>query len=176
VSRVWPAPAWSSTVASGDEPRPRPRVVVAGLGSEYRRDDGAGPAVATRTVEQAPTTDDIGPLADPLDLLGRWDRAGLAIVIDAMRSGATPGTVRVVELTGTEVRSSPGVTSTHGISLSGVLRLAQAVDQAPVRVVVVGIEGDDFGRGLGLSPAVDAAIPVAVREVVALIKEVQACA
>jgi hydrogenase maturation protease len=166
----------ASTVAPRRETRTLPRVVVAGVGSEYRRDDGAGPAVAARTVEQSPATHDIGPVVDPLDLLGRWDRADLAIVIDAMRSGAAPGTVRVLELTGTAVVSSPGVTSTHGISLSGVLRLAQVIDQAPRRVVVVGIEGDDFGRGLGLSPAVTAAIPVAVQNVVDLIKEVQACA
>jgi hydrogenase maturation protease len=146
------------------------------MGSEYRRDDGAGPVVAARIVEEAPTTHDVGPVVDPLDLLGRWDHADLAIVIDAMCSGAPPGTVRVLELTGTTVTASPGVTSTHGISLLGALRLAQAVDQAPGRVVAVGIEGDDFGKGLGLSPAVDAAIPVAVRKVVDLIKEVQACA
>jgi hydrogenase maturation protease len=166
----------ASAVAPRHGSRALPRVVVAGVGSEYRRDDGAGPAVAARTVEQSPATHDIGPVVDLLDLLGRWDRADLAIVIDAMRSGEAPGTVRVLELTGTAVGSSPGVTSTHGISLSGVLRLAQVIDQAPGRVVVVGIEGDDFGRGLGLSPAVTAAIPVAVQKVVDLIKEVQACA
>ncbi len=70
----------------------------------------------------------------------------------------------------------PGTTSTHGIGLPGVLRLAQALDQAPARVVVVGIEGEDFGRGTGLSPAVHAAVPVAVASVVELIKEAQACA
>ena len=165
-----------STVASRHEPGSRPRVVIAGVGSEYRRDDGAGPVVAARTVAEVPATHLIGPIVDPLDLLGRWDGADLAVVIDAMRSGAPPGTVRMFELTETSVSSTPGVTSTHGISLSGVLRLAQAIDQAPDRVVFVGIEGDDFGRGPGLSSAVDAAIPVAVREVVDLIREVQACA
>ena len=67
-------------------------------------------------------------------------------------------------------------TSTHGIGLAGVLRLARAVGHAPGRVVVVGIEGDDFGRGPGLSPAVDAAVPGAVRRVVELISEVRPCA
>jgi len=153
--------------------RTGPRVVVAGVGSVYRRDDGAGPAVAARSVAETPATIDIGPIVDPLDLLGRWDGADLAIVVDAIRSGGVPGTVRVLDLTGW---SSPGVTSTHGIGVVGVLRLARALDQAPARVVVVGIEGEDFGRGTGLSPAVDAAIPAAVRSVVDLIKEVQACA
>jgi len=72
--------------------------------------------------------------------------------------------------------SSPGVTSTHGIGVAGVLRLARALDRAPRRVVVVGIEGEDFGRGTGLSPAVVAAVPAAVRRIVDLIEEVQACA
>ena len=153
--------------------RERPGVVVAGLGNEYRRDDGAGSVVAALIVSQT-VVRDVGPVIDPLDLLGRWDGADLAIVIDAIRSGSAPGTVRIVDLTtGSE---SHGVTSTHGISLSGVLRLAQTVGRAPARVIIVGIEGADFGNGPGLSPAVELAVPEAVRKVVDLIKEVQICA
>jgi hydrogenase maturation protease len=154
--------------------RPRPCIVVAGLGTEYRRDDGVGPVIAARTVVQVPETRDIGPIVDPLDLLGRWDGADLAIVIDALCSGSIPGSVRVVDLTAKGASTS--TTSTHGINLSGVLRLARVVDQAPARVIVVGIEGTDFGKGTGFSPAVDAAIPEAVGVVVDLIKEVYACA
>ena len=52
--------------------------------------------------------------------------------IDAIRSGAPPGTVRVVELTRRSgAGGSTDATSTHGIGLAGVLRLAQAVGQAP---------------------------------------------
>jgi hydrogenase maturation protease len=157
-----------------------PRVVVAGLGSEYRRDDGAGPLVAARAVEEAGVGSDIGPLTDPLDLLGAWDDADLAIVVDAVRSGSAPGTLRVVDLWGGTDADAPtdrsGTTSTHGIGLASVLRLARAVGHAPTRVVVVGIEGEDFGRGTGLSPAVDAAVLVAVRQVVELMSEVRTCA
>ena len=153
--------------------RSRPGIVVAGLRNEYRRDDGAGPVTAARIVAQLPA-EDIGPIVDPLDLLGRWDNADLAIVIDAVRSGSTPGSVRVVELPSGD--GGHGKTSTHGISLGGVWRLAQAVGRAPARVIVVGIEGVDFGNGPGLSAAVDAAIPVAVQRAVALIKEVHPCA
>jgi len=150
------------------------RVVVAGLGNEYRRDDGAGPAVAARTVGLLPAVDDVGPLADPLDLLGRWDGADLAIVIDAVRSGAVPGTVRVLDLGAP--RPGSGATSTHGIGLAGVLRLARVVGRAPARVVVVGIEGDDFGHGTGLSAAVGAAVGEAADRVIELIEEAVACA
>jgi len=154
-----------------------PLVVVAGLGSEYRRDDGAGPLVAARAVEEAGTGRDVGPITDPLDLLGVWDGADLAVVVDAVQSGAAPGTVYVVELGGVGgVPYGPSATtSTHGIGLAGVVRLSRAVGAAPDRVVVVGIEGEDFGRGTGLSPAVEAALAGAVGRVVDLIGEVRTC-
>jgi hydrogenase maturation protease len=144
------------------------------LGNEFRRDDGAGQVVAARAVGEVSGVQDMGPQVDPLALLGRWDGSDLAIVIDATRGAGTPGDVRVVDLASTS--EHPGATSTHGISLSGVLRLARAVDRAPARVVVVGIEGADFGKGQGLSPAVASAVPAAVRRVVELIEAAQRCA
>jgi hydrogenase maturation protease len=170
VSRPDPGPG-GAVVADA----PRPRVVVAGLGNEYRRDDGAGPRVACAVAARAPGVVDVGPVAEPLDLLGRWDAADLAIVIDAIRSGVLPGTVRVVDLTAVS-GGDDSATSTHGIGLRGVLRLAQAVGDAPRQVVVVGIEGDEFGQGTGLSPAVEAAVESAVRTVQDLIREVTSCA
>jgi len=155
------------------EQRRSPHVVVAGLGNEYRRDDGAGLLVAAGIAGRT-GAEDIGPIVDPLDLLGRWDNADVAIVIDAIRSGSAPGTVQLIELSAES--AGPPVTSTHGISLARVLRLAEIVGHRPQRLIVVGIEGADFGNGRGLSPAVAAALPVAVQTVVAVIEEVHSCA
>ncbi|MGO9197729.1 MAG: hydrogenase maturation protease [Acidimicrobiales bacterium] len=156
------------------------RIVVAGIGNEYRRDDGVGPLVAARAVEEIGTARNVGPLVDPLDLLGHWDGADLAVVIDAVHSGTAPGNICVVDLepAGAERDASDrraGATSTHGIGLPGVWRLARAIDRAPSRVVIVGIEGEDFGSGSGLSPAVERAVPRAVHQVVDLIREVRVC-
>ena len=113
---------------------------------------------------------DLGPIADPLDLLGLWDDADLAVVIDAVRTGAEPGTVPA-HRAGHRDAGDPGGpgpsggTSTHGIGLAGVLRLARAVGSCPERVVVVGIEGDDFGQGEGLTPRSPRAVPHAARHV-----------
>jgi hydrogenase maturation protease len=163
---------------------PGPRVVLAGLGSPYRRDDAAGQLVAERAAALRRGTDVIGPLADPLDLLGLWDGADLAVIIDAVRSGRPPGTVSILELEPSEpTPTAPGgateasrAASTHGIGLAGVLRLARAVGGAPRRVVVVGIEGEDFAHGVGLSPAVASALPGAVGIVVGLIEGHPPCA
>ena len=149
-------------------------VVVAGMGSEYRRDDGAGPAVARIVATLAGDTVDIGPLGEPLDLLGRWDGAELAVLVDATRGGAQPGSVVVHDLDALAAGGSPapahgelvsGGSSTHGIGLVAALAIARAAGRAPGRVVVVGIEGREFGFGVEMSPAVQAAIPEAVQTV-----------
>jgi hydrogenase maturation protease len=159
------------------------RVLVGGFGSPYRHDDGVGPLVAEQIIHDTTDVQLVGPFSDPLDLLGHWDQADLVVLIDATRSGACAGTIHVVEM-GNGVPVSDeiiddrqlGPTSTHGIGLAGVLRLARAVDRAPRRVVVVGIEGQSFDVGEGLSPAVSQCVPQAVRRVKELIEEVLSCA
>jgi len=159
-------------------------VVVAGVGSPYRLDDGAGPAVASAVAARLPAAVDIGPIAEPLDLLGRWDGAELAVLVDATRSGSPPGTVQIIDLdrsgtgagTGTGGRAPSGTTSTHGVGLAGAIRLARALEEAPPRIVVVGIEGERFGDGEGLSPAVRASVAEAVRLVLSFVEEVHPCA
>ena len=182
---------------------PTARVVVAGLGSEHRHDDGAGPIVAQLVADMVPEVRAVGPLDDPLDLLGRWEGAELVVVVDALRSGRPPGSIVVVELTapleanavddgaldgrGAEPalgagRPSAGasapatVTSTHGIGLASLWHLARVIGDAPRRVVVVGIEAELFGAGVGLSPAVAAAIPDAAERVAELVGAVARCA
>jgi len=126
-----------------------PRVIVAGFGSVDRGDDRRRPVVAARVAAISSTTRDVGPLSEPLDLLDYCDGVDLGVVVDAVRSNAKPGTVRVVEMNveariddGEVDALADGVTSTHGIGLAGVLRLARAVGRAPSRLVVVGVEGE----------------------------------
>lgn len=135
------------------------RVVVAGIGNEYRSDDGAGPAVANYVASRAPGVVESRVVSEPLDLLGTWDEADLAVVVDATRSGSEPGTVQVVDLgDGEDTGAYLGTVSTHGLDLARVLRLARAIGRAPVRVVVVGVEGANFEDGPDLSAAVNGAV------------------
>jgi hydrogenase maturation protease len=155
-------------------------VVVAGLGSAYRGDDAVGPLVAELFASVNCGVRDVGPLEEPLDLLGRFDGADLAIVIDAVRSGAPIGTVRVVDVdlaySHDDGLAEPPVTSTHGIGLVGVLRLARAVGRAPRRLVLVAVEGEAFELGSAMSVAVSSAVPEALRAVTTLIERNEQCA
>lgn len=187
-----------------------PRVVVVGMGSEWRRDDGIGPAVVAtfaRAVGErfAGSCRVVAPLADPFDLLGHWDDVELAVVVDATRTGLSPGTISVLDLDAEvsslrdsgpgphpertthmgpdradeAVRWVPGArgsSSTHGVGLTGVLRLARAIGSAPARTVVVGVEGEDFGQGENLSPSVARVVDEAVGLVVEIVEETLECA
>lgn len=168
-----------------------PVVVVVGMGSEWRRDDGVGLAVARRVAEftearALPNCRVVAPLGDPLDLLGHWDGANLAVVVDATRSELAPGTISRIEFedpdqvasaeSGSDRGPGLGRSSTHGIGLVGVLRLARAVQQAPARTVVIGVEGEDFRQGSELSSAVVAAVDKAATCVLELVEEALKCA
>lgn len=160
---------------------PAPAVVV-GIGSELRHDDGVGPAVARLVGVAVPgAAIKVHAAADPTELLDAWEGARLAVVVDATRSGATPGTVRVLELGdgagGADAgRVGGGVSGTHAIGFGATLALARALGRAPARVVVVAVEGAEFGAGVGLSPAVAAAVPEAASRVLEIVEGVTACA
>jgi len=152
-------------------------VLVAGLGNEYRSDDGAGPAVAAYVADRAGGTVDARVIGEPLDLLGKWDGVRLCVVVDATRSGAPAGTVQLVDL-GESGGADPGAgaMSTHGMDLPRVLQLARAIGRAPQRVVVVGIEGEVFTDGVGLGAIVTAAVAEAGELVLQLVDGAVSCA
>lgn len=158
-----------------------PRAVVAGFGSRDRHDDGVGPLVAD-ALAPVDGVHVVGPLSDPLDLLGHWNQADVAIVVDATDSGSAPGTVRIIELLANDDAATDledvgaSVTSTHGLGLAAVWRLSRAIGQGPSRVVIVGVEGECFDVGEGVSESVRDALPTAVNAVERLVSEVATCA
>ncbi len=147
------------------------RVVLAAVGAEFRGDDGAGPAVLDR-VGELDGVDMLGALASPLDLLGAWDGADLAIVIDAVVGMDPPGGVCVIDV---DMASAPGVSgrtrstaSSHGLGVIDALRIARAMGRAPERVLLVGVSGGDFEGRARLGPATSRVVEQAARRVVEL--------
>lgn len=86
------------------------------------------------------------------------------IVIDAMRSGAPPGTIR--RLTAGEVEAAPGLLSSHGFGLAEALALARALGALPPRLIVFGVELAQAHPGAGLSAPVRAAIPGVLERII----------
>ena len=139
-------------------------VVVIGIGNSYRRDDGVGPAVAA--VVEARAAPGVRVLSDTGDLCGildAWADARLAVVVDAaVATPSVPGRIHRCTITGLQAASA---VSSHGVHISTVLALGQAVDRMPADMVLFAIEVSETGYGVGLSPTVAAAIPHAVAAV-----------
>lgn len=133
--------------------------VVIGLGNSYRRDDGIGPAVAGAVDElRLPGVRVIGCATETTAILDAWERARLAVVVDAA-AGESPGRVRCCGL-GELVE--PHAVSSHELNLRQTYDLAVELGRAPDSVVVVTVDIADAGHGRGLSAQVAAALPAAV--------------
>ncbi len=147
------------------------RVVLIGVGSPYRRDDGVGWIVAEAAAQRLGGDVEVRQSdGEPARLLDAWAGMDLAVVIDAMHSGAEPGTVRLLEPGDEPVPGRSRVPmGSHALGILHAETLARALGQLPRRLVVVGIEADETGFGEGLSPRVAAAVDPAAALVARLV-------
>ncbi len=138
--------------------RPGGRVVVIGVGNEYRRDDGLGPHVVARLQDRVPLgVELVISDGEPADLLEAWDGARLAVVVDAVRGvPPVPGRLHRLVLNATEEIPATPVIS-HGLGVEAAAALAAALDRLPARLIVHAAEVADTTQGVGLSPEVAAA-------------------
>ena len=141
-----------------EEAQLRGRVVVIGVGNEFRRDDGAGPRLVAGLRQRAPADVDFRVSdGDPAGIIEAWDGATLAIVVDAVRIDPTaPG--RLYRLILDRDRPVPdSAVSSHGLGLGEAIGLAQVLGRMPARLIVHAVEAGDVGLGTGLTPPVAAA-------------------
>jgi hydrogenase maturation protease len=142
-----------------------PRVVI-GVGNEFRRDDGVGPLVLAELEKSDLPPDVTLTLSDgePTQLFEAWTGAAIAVVIDAvMCEPSTPGKVHRTTLTGGSLTGMAA--STHGLGIPEAVQLADALDLAPLELVVYAVEAGDLGFGVGLSDPVARAVPEVVQAV-----------
>lgn len=140
-----------------------PRVLVAGVGNLLLRDDGFGPEVARQLAL---------PGGDPLpagvhvvdygirgmhlayDLLEGWDTL---VIVDAMPViGGSPGEVRLVRVRTEDL--GHGDLDAHGMDPVAVLGGITALGGTLPPTYVVGCHPATVEEGIGLSPAVAAAV------------------
>ncbi|NUT54028.1 MAG: hydrogenase maturation protease [Saccharothrix sp.] len=138
--------------------------VVVGVGNEFRRDDGVGPAVA-RAVARLGVPAEISD-GDPVRLMEAWGQAEVVVVVDAIRcTPARPGHVHRVSVAG----AGEPATSSHGFGVPEAVELARVLDRLPRRLVVLAVEVSDVAFGSGLSTPVAAAVPALVDEVLRVV-------
>jgi hydrogenase maturation protease len=125
-------------------------LILIGVGNEWRRDDGAGLAVARHAGGVAHE----GECSPLLDL---WAGHDEVVLVDAAASGGDPGTVQRLDASDRPLPARTLRSSTHAFGVPEAIELARSLGRLPGRVTVYGIEGADFSPGAGLSPAVERA-------------------
>jgi hydrogenase maturation protease len=155
----------------------KPRILIIGVGNEYRRDDAAGLHVA-RHLKQMSLPDDVTVVESDggMEILEVWRDAETVILIDAVRSGAAVGTIHRFDAAAQGIpRSILAQCSTHALSLVDAIEIARSLNQIPSSLIVYGIEGKQFEGGTGLSPEVERAAGKAATCVLGEIPENPRC-
>ncbi|CAI9404167.1 hydrogenase maturation protease [Nocardioides sp. T2.26MG-1] len=150
--------------------------LVVGLGDPARGDDGVGFAIARAVAARALPGVSVLVRRDPATLLDLWCGHAPVVVVDAVRSGAAPGTTHRLVVgpgqpplpAGSWASSGRG---THAFGLAAVVELARALHRLPEQLVVIGVEAASFGHGDPLSDPVRQAVPAVADLVVELLSE-----
>jgi hydrogenase maturation protease len=139
------------------------RVMVAGIGNIFLTDDGFGSEVARRLAG--------GPLPDGVSVVDYGIR-GLhlaydlidgyeaLVVVDALPGTGSPGDLSVLEIGPDDL--GEGELDAHGMAPVAVLASLGSLGASLPRTYLIGCQPADVGEGMGLTPAVAAAVDGAV--------------
>jgi len=152
-------------------------VLVLGLGNELLGDDGFGPVlireIAWKYCESASEVECLDGGTQGLALLGRICRRKALIILDALMAGQAPGTVSVFAGEGILQRSSHCSTTAHEGNAGELLAAARLLQELPEQIFLVGMEPETVRTHLGLTKAVEDALPTALERACQLIESVR---
>lgn len=142
-------------------------IVVIGIGNALCGDDAVGLVVARKLKEKARAEVRIVEArGETTALIEVWKDADTVILIDAVRSGARPGTIHRLDVHAEPIPASVAPHSTHALGVVEAIELARTLHQLPSRLTLYGIEGQNFEAGAGLSPEVEKAVREVTERVV----------
>jgi hydrogenase maturation protease len=149
------------------------RKVVLGLGNILNRDEGLGIQALERLAAQSGEFPDFefldgGVLG--LNLLMIVEECSHLLLLDSVDARQPAGTV--IELAKDEIPLYAGVKmSQHQVTFQEVLGLANIRGKLPQNLQLVGIQPEDLSIGLGLSDAVEKALPQVVEKAAAVLNK-----
>lgn len=153
----------------------RSRPVLIGVGNPWRGDGAVGVAAAMGAAPRLGTYVDVATSdGEPGRLVDLWDGRPLAVVVNAVRSGAAPGTAHALEVAGDRHLDALAADAERTAHLGGVaaaVRLGQSARRLPQRLFVLGVEAHGFDptEAMVLSPRVSAALPGVIDQIVTVL-------
>jgi len=136
--------------------------VLIGVGNPFRSDDAVGRAIVRRLFGRVPLGITLQEESgDGTELLEAWKGTDCAVLVDAVQSGAPPGTIHRFDAHAERLPTWFSHCSTHAFGVAEAIELARTMGDLPSQLVVYGIEGLDFSAGTELSPEVAKIVPFA---------------
>lgn len=139
------------------------QILILGIGNEWATDDGVGPHIVhhlqgwwnDHRQEFGNEVGFVTATQPDLNLLDRIADCHRLIVIDAVVSGAPPGTLHH-QIWNDEILDDRGVerASSHGFGVREMLNMAAVLNKLPPHVELWGVEIASTEPGLGLTPVV----------------------
>lgn len=150
-------------------------IILIGIGQSLRGDDAAGLVAVQLWQDAHPVTAQqirVEIAENPgVGLLNLLEGTEVAILVDAVQSGAPPGTLHC--LTEKELATFlDGADSAHGWGIAETLALGRVIhpERMPGQMVIIGIEIGQIEMGERLSPKVAAVLPETVQLIQGKIK------
>lgn len=141
-------------------------ILIIGIGNPYRGDDGVGLRITQDIKKKSPDhVNVIEQSGDGISLMDSWKDADAVILIDAVHSGAKPGTIHRLDAHTQPIPAKFFHYSTHAFGVAEAIELARALKQLPPLFIVYGIEGKCFEAGIGLSLEVEKSAQEVVKRV-----------
>lgn len=133
----------------------RSRLLIIGIGNEFRSDDGVGLRIARElTALLPPETKIIQGSGEGASLIESWNAFESVIIIDAVKSGALPGRIHRFDAVANTVPVGFFNYSSHAFSVAEAIEVSRALGSLPSSLIIYGIEGKTFSNGTELTPEV----------------------
>jgi hydrogenase maturation protease len=136
------------------------RVILIGVGNEFRTDDGLGVLVAREIRRRGfQGIEILEHTGEGSSLMLAWGGAAAVLIVDAVASGAEPGFVHRVDASTTTIPRHFFHYSSHEFGVIEAIEMARHLRQLPPTLLLYGIEGERYEQGMGLSDAVVRSVP-----------------
>ncbi len=134
----------------------RNRILVIGIGNDFRSDDAVGLYVVRKIEEMGlEGVTIIKGINDGTSMIELWAGVSNVFVIDCVSSGDNPGKVYRFDAFRNKIPEDrfPSYSS-HAFNITDTIALARNIDRLPGSLIIYGIEGENFDTGDRLSNAV----------------------
>lgn len=126
--------------------------LVIGIGNRHRGDDAFGPLIADALTARGINA--IEHSGEPAGLMECWQGCQHVILVDAVFSGAAPGTLHAIDLIARKLPAAFAKPSSHAVGIAEAVEFARVLNKMPETMHFFGIEGAHYTHGAPLSTAV----------------------